>query len=291
MSVLCLIANPKQPVLTPQMLQSISATIGGEINWLAQNIACEIVAPNADDAIEQTRLMLEDLPVDLVMVPANNRRKKLLLADMDSTMIEQECIDELADALDLKPKVEKITQSAMRGEIDFGEALATRVALLKGLSLDIIKQVRREQITLAPGGRVLVKTMQEYGAFTSLVSGGFTLFADYFAKRIGFNEAIANELELDENFTLTGHVTPPIIDSSAKVTRLNHLIAKQNIKPIDTIAVGDGANDLPMLLEAGMGVALHAKPEVAKAAPISLKHADLSGLLYLQGYNEEELVY
>ena len=291
MSVLCLIANPKQPVLTPQMLQGISATIGGEINWLAQKIACEIVAPKADDAVEQTRLILDDLPVDLVMVPCNNRRKKLLLADMDSTMIEQECIDELADALDLKSKIAKITQSAMRGEIDFGQALATRVALLKGLSLDIVKQVRREQITLAPGGRVLVKTMQEYGAFTSLVSGGFTLFADYFAKRIGFDEAIANELELDTNQNLTGRVTPPIIDSSAKVLRLNQLISKQGITSRDVIAVGDGANDLPMLLEAGMGVALHAKPAVAKAAPYSLKHADLSGLLYLQGYNEEEFVY
>lgn len=291
MSVLCLIANPKRPVLTPQMLQNIAANIGGEINWLAQNIACEIVAPKANDAIEQTRSILEDLPVDLVMVPRNNRRKKLLLADMDSTMIEQECIDELADALDLKPKISKITESAMRGEIDFAQALTTRVALLKGLSLDIIKQVRREQITLTPGGRVLVKTMQEYGAFTSLVSGGFTLFADYFAKRIGFDEAIANELELDANEKLTGRVIPPIVDSSAKVARLNQLVSEQNITSNAVIAVGDGANDLPMLLEAGMGVALHAKPAVAKAAPFSLEHADLSGLLYLQGYNEEEFVY
>ncbi len=290
MSVLCLIAHPDAPVLTSQTVQAIHREIGGEINWLAQSIACEIIAPKSTDAVKYAREGTNELPIDITLVPNNNRRKKLLLADMDSTMIEQECIDELADALDIKLEISAITERAMRGELDFSEALKTRVALLKGLDLERIKQVRREAITLSPGGRVLVKTMREYGAFTSLVSGGFTLFADYYAKRIGFNEAIANTLELDENDTLTGLVSNPIVDSSTKVDHLHALSTKMKLTPADAIAVGDGANDLPMLQAAGMGVALHAKPAVAAAAPFCIEHGDLTALLYLQGYNEEEFV-
>ncbi len=290
MSVLCLIANPQTPALTSQIVQAIHREIGGEINWLAQTIACEIIAPKSTNSIEIATQAVNTLPVDVVMVPRANRRKKLLLADMDSTMIEQECIDELADVLGLKPEISAITERAMRGELDFSEALKTRVALLKGLDLDVIKQVRRQAITLSPGGRVLVKTMQEYGAYTSLVSGGFTLFADYFARRIGFDEAIANILEMDENQKLTGTVSLPIVDSETKVNRLRTLVSQLKITTADAVTVGDGANDLPMLQAAGLGVALHAKPAVAAAAPYCIRHGDLTALLYLQGFNEEEFV-
>ncbi len=290
MTVLCLIANPDKPVLTPQMVTSVQAATGGEINWLKHTIACEIIAPKSTQSVALAQNILGSAPVDVVLVPKSNRRKKLLLADMDSTMIEQECIDELADMLGLKSQVAAITKRTMRGELDFSQALETRVALLAGLSRTNIEQVRRERITLAPGGRVLVQTMKAYGAYSALVSGGFTLFADYFAKRIGFDEAVANSLEFDENGNLTGSVTPPIVDSKTKVTHLNKLMGKLDLSASDTLAVGDGANDLEMLKAAGMGVALHAKPAIAAAAPFRIEHGDLSALLYLQGYSEEEFV-
>ncbi|HHG91278.1 MAG TPA: phosphoserine phosphatase SerB [Devosia sp.] len=289
-NVLCLIANPSHPVLSTGIVGRVQAETGGEINWLSRKTACEIIAPKTGNAAAIARDILGGLEVDVALVPQRHRRKKLLLADMDSTMINEECIDELADELDLKPEIAAITAKAMRGELDFARALATRVKLLAGLDLQTIKQVRRERITLAPGGRVLVHTMKEYGSYCALVSGGFTLFADYFAKRIGFDEATANALEFDENDRLTGRVVPPVVDSSTKVRRLEELRKKLGIQDQQTLAVGDGANDLAMLKEAGMGVALHAKPSVAAAAPFRIEHGDLSALLYLQGYNEEEFV-
>ncbi len=289
-SVLCLITSPVEPALSTHIVAKVQAETGGEINWLRQKTACEIVSPKIGNADAIANSILVDLPVDIALVPRRSRRKRLLLADMDSTMINEECIDELADAMGLKPEIAEITAKAMRGELDFSEALVTRVKLLKGLDLGTIKQVRREAITLASGGRVLVHTMKEHGAFCALVSGGFTLFADFFAKRIGFDEAIANVLEFDENETLTGRVVPPIADSSTKVRRLGQLRKKLGITREQTLAVGDGANDLAMLKEAGMGVALHAKPAVAAAAPFRIEHGDLSALLYLQGYNEEEFI-
>jgi len=289
MSVICLISNPNDMALSPQMVQSIQKAIGGEINWLAQKIACEIIAPKSVDAIMITSEMLKDQPIDIALVPKDNRRKKLLIADMDSTMINEECIDELADALDLKSKVADITARAMNGELDFGEALDTRVALLKGLSKSLIEEVRRERITLASGGRALVQTMNAYGAHTALISGGFTIFANYIAKRIGFDEAVANELIFDGDL-LTGTVGKPIIDANAKLNRLNILTKELEIKQNQTLAVGDGANDLPMIKAAGLGVALHAKPSVAAEAEVKINHGDLTALLYLQGYNEDDIV-
>ncbi|WP_244606462.1 phosphoserine phosphatase SerB [Arsenicitalea aurantiaca] len=289
MSVLCLIANPAEPVLEPALIAAIHAETGGEINWLHRTIACEIIAPKSTDALSIAREAIGSAPIDAAVVDSENRRKGLLIADMDSTMINEECIDELADALGLKAEVAAITERAMNGELDFAEALATRVSLLTGLERRVIEAVRREKITLAPGGRALVQTMKAYGAYTALISGGFTFFADYFAKRIGFDEAVANVLEFDGE-TLTGTVAQPIVDKTTKLRRLEALAIERTLPMARTLAVGDGANDLDMIRAAGLGVALHAKPSVAAQAQVRIDHGDLTALLYLQGYEEDEII-
>lgn len=289
MTVLCLIANPADPAIDSALVAAIQHETKGEINWLHQRIACEIDAPKAADPVGAARAIIGNRPVDVALVPTEGRRKQVLVADMDSTMIEQECIDELADAVGIKAEVAAITERAMNGELDFEQALRTRVALIKGLERTTIEEIRRERITLAPGGRALIHTMKAYGAYTSLVSGGFTLFADYFAKRIGFDEAIANVLEFDGE-QLTGTVASPIVDKSTKLHRLEALAAERNLPMTATMAVGDGANDLDMIRAAGFGVALHAKPHVAAEAGIRIDHGDLTALLYLQGYTDEDIV-
>jgi phosphoserine phosphatase len=293
-SVLCLIANPAEPALDLSLLQRVQAEIGGEINWLTQRIAAEIVKPKHAQPVEAVRAIVAGKPVDVALVPLANRRKKLLIADMDSTMIDQECIDELADAVGIKAEVAAITARAMNGELDFESALRTRVKLLKGLKVSRMEEVRRERITFAPGGRALVQTMKTHGAFTSLVSGGFTFFADHIGKRIGFDEAMANVLEIDGD-TLAGTVRSPILGREAKLGRLMALMELHDIPVAATLAVGDGANDLPMLGGAGLGVALHAKPKVAMAVEligtgVRIDHGDLTALLYLQGYTDEDFV-
>lgn len=289
MSVLCLIANPSDPVLDARLVSLIQHETHGEINWLCRGVACEIISPQAADPVAEARAAIGVRPVDVALLPLANRRKLLLVADMDSTMINEECIDELADAVGIKAEVAAITERAMNGEIDFAEALRTRVALIKGLNRRLVEEIRRERITLAPGGRALVQTMKAYGAYTSLVSGGFSLFADYFAERIGFDEAIANVLEFDGD-ALTGTVAEPIVDRSVKLSRLLALADERQIPIAATMSVGDGANDLDMIKAAGLGVALHAKPVVAEQAPARIDHGDLTALLYLQGYAEEDFV-
>jgi phosphoserine phosphatase len=289
MTVLCLIANPADPAIDSALVAAIQHETKGEINWLHQRIACEIEAPKAADPVAAARAIIGSRPVDVALVPTEGRRKQVLVADMDSTMIEQECIDELADAVGIKAEVAAITERAMNGELDFEQALRTRVALIKGLERAAIEEIRRERITLAPGGRALIHTMKAYGAYTSLVSGGFTFFADYFAKRIGFDEAIANVLEFDGE-RLTGTVASPIVDKSTKLHRLQALAAERNLPMTATMAVGDGANDLDMIKAAGFGVALHAKPHVAAQAGIRIDHGDLTALLYLQGFADEDIV-
>lgn len=289
-SVLVLVANPSDTALDSKLAQAIQHETGGYINWLHQRVACEIHEPKSADPVLIARQVIGGKPVDAGLVPLANRRKQLLVADMDSTMIEQECIDELADAVGIKDKVAEITRRAMNGELDFEQALRTRVALIKGLERHVIEEIRRERITLAPGGRALVHTMKAFGAYTSLVSGGFTYFADYFAKRIGFDEAIANVLEFDGEERLTGTVALPIVDKTTKLTRLQALAAERSIPMEQTMAVGDGANDLDMIRAAGLGVAVHAKPHVAAEADIRIDFADLTALLYLQGFEEEDIV-
>lgn len=289
MSVLCLIANPLEPAIDTALTNAVHKAVGGEVNILNQRIAVEFVKPDLATAVDAARELVAGKPIDVAQVPLANRRKKLLIADMDSTMIEQECIDELAAAIGIKDEVAAITRRAMNGELNFEQALRTRVKLLKGLPVKRMEEIRREQITFAPGGRALVQTMKAYGAFTSLVSGGFTFFADYIAKRIGFDEAMANILELDGE-VLAGTVAEPILGKQAKLSRLLTLAAFHDIPMAETLAVGDGANDLDMIKAAGLGVALHAKPVVAAEAQVSIDHGDLTALLYLQGYADEEFV-
>jgi phosphoserine phosphatase len=289
MSVLCLIANPADPMFDIRLAAAIHREVGGDIDWLHHGVACDIVDPRAPDPAAIARALLGNAPVDVAFIPTAHRRKQLLIADMDSTMIEQECIDELADAIGIKAEIAAITERAMNGELDFEAALRTRVALLKGLERRVIEEVRREKITLTPGGRALVQTMKAYGAYTALISGGFTFFADHFARRIGFDEATANTLEFDGE-ALTGTVTSPIVDKSIKLKRLEALVGERGIDLSQTLAVGDGANDLDMIRASGLGVAFKAKPAVAAAADVRIDHSDLTALLYLQGYGEDEII-
>lgn len=227
--------------------------------------------------------------IDAVVQPAANRRKKLFLADMDSTMIGQECIDELAAFAGLKDHVAAITERAMRGEIEFEPALRERVALLKGLPVSIVDEVIDKHITLTPGARTLVSTMRANGTYACLVSGGFTLFTNRIAAMIGFDEARANSLTLDGD-KLSGQVREPIFGREGKRVSLIELRTRFGLPPDQTMATGDGANDLDMIAEAGLGVAYHAKPKVAAAAPARIEHGDLTALLYVQGYKRDEFV-
>src|SRR6267154_112436 len=230
-----------------------------------------------------------DMPIDIVVQPQAWRRKKLFLAEMDSTMIGQECIDELADLAGLKAHVAGITERAMRGEIEFEPALRERVALLKGMPVSVIDEVLAKHITPTPGGRELVATMRAHGAYTCLISGGFTLFTNAVAAMIGFQENRANELKVEDG-KLTGEVREPILGRAAKLATLIELRESFDLDNIDTLVVGDGANDLGMIENAGLGVAYHAKPAVAAAAAARIDHGDLTALLYAQGYRRDEIV-
>ena len=223
------------------------------------------------------------------MVPDDAaRRKKLLVADMESTIIEQECLDELADHMGLRDRISEITARAMRGEIAFEEALKERAGLLKGLDADVLEKLY-ERITLVPGACELVATMRANGAYCALVSGGFTFFTERIAARLGFNTHQANTLDIVDG-RLAGTVSPPILGREAKLAALERLRRELNLQPEETLAVGDGANDLDMIRAAGLGVAFRAKPIVAAEAKASIRHGDLTALLYLQGYRKSEFV-
>ncbi|MBO6918292.1 MAG: phosphoserine phosphatase SerB [Rhizobiaceae bacterium] len=291
--VATLIAHPSNPILSSKIGEDAAAAVSASgLYWLADGIACDIALPDGCDLEEaKTEILavIGDLPIDLAIQEAETRRKKLLIADMDSTMIEQECIDELAAEVGLKEKVAEITARAMNGELDFEFALRERVGLLKGLSLSVVDDVIKNRITLMSGGKTLVATMKKHGGYCALVSGGFTVFTGPISKEIGFDEHRSNLL-LEEDGILTGQVGDPILGKQAKVDALNEISEKLGISPNDAIAVGDGANDLGMLQLAGSGVALHAKPTVAAQADIKMDHADLTALLYLQGYRKSDFV-
>ena len=274
--------------LSPAMPQALrNAWGGGDLRWLAPDEAAEFDMAEIPGNRWQVWEELQRARVDLVVQPAEGRRKKMLLADMDSTMIEQECIDELAEMAGVGAHVRAITERAMNGELDFEGALLERVALLRDLPESVVGEVLARRITLMPGGPALIATMKARGGYCALVSGGFTAFTAAVAARLGFDEHRANTL-LVEGGRLIGDVARPILGRDAKLRALEEISARLGISPREAIAVGDGANDLGMLGRAGAGVALHAKPSVAAKCDIRINHGDLTALLYLQGYARAE---
>ncbi|WP_354192057.1 phosphoserine phosphatase SerB [Aquamicrobium terrae] len=286
-----LISNPASRSLSADLAHKASKAVGASaVDWLAEEVACDIALSGALEPQAATALLRETIggaPVDIAVQEAGHRRKKILIADMDSTMIDQECIDELADEVGLKEHVAEITARSMNGEIAFEPALRERVALLRDLDIGVVDRIVENRLTLASGGPALVATMRAKGAWTALVSGGFDVFTSRIATMLGFDENRANRL-IEHDGRLTGEVAEPILGRAAKAEALHDISARLKLTPADAIAVGDGANDLDMIRLSGTGVALHAKPSVAAEARVRIDHGDLTALLYLQGYRQEE---
>jgi phosphoserine phosphatase len=286
-SVLVLMAAPGSGAITSVVVEALRDQGAGAPLWLSPGDACEV------EAFSRMPEFLVDLrahAIDAAVVSIHNRRKRLLIADMDSTMIHQECIDELGVVAGVGDQIKSITARAMRGELDFDGALKERVALLKGLDVSVIADLLRTRITYMEGGKTLIATMRAAGGYAALVSGGFTAFTVPVAAHLGFQENRANTL-ITKDSKLTGEVGRPILGQQAKLDSLREITAHLGLSPADAIAVGDGANDLAMLSEAGLGVALHAKPHVQESSLIRINHADLTALLYLQGYRRGQFIH
>ena len=289
--VATLVSNPNKPALSDALLSHLAQALPetAKVIRLDRQIAIDVAfsarsETELDEISAKIRKSLSSEPVDIIVQPIAHRRKSLFVADMDSTMIGQECIDELAAELRVKQKVAKITERAMRGELEFESALRERVRLLEGLDAMVIPKVISEKITITQGARTLISTLRSQGVYTALVSGGFTLFTNRIGATIGFDEDRANTLVI-HNGKLTGDVADPILGREAKRAALIELREQFALSPEETLAIGDGANDLDMIKEAGLGIAFRAKPAVAAAADARIDHADLTALLYAQGYS------
>lgn len=288
MFIATLLTSPAAPSLDSAIVENLrNAWGGGEAQWLATGEAAEFSLAGKPDNQWDVWSDLQKLGVDLIILPAEGRKKKMLLADMDSTMIQQECIDELAAEAGVGERVSEITAKAMNGELDFEGAIDERVGLLKDLPEGIIDHVLKTRIDFMPGGKALVQTMKANGGYGALVSGGFTAFTAKVASELGFDENRANTLEI-ANGTLTGKVVRPILGREAKLEALDEITAKLGISREDVLAVGDGMNDLLMLQNAGVGVALHGKPALQAECDVRINHGDLTALLYIQGYAKNE---
>jgi phosphoserine phosphatase len=288
-SVLVLIAAPGSHAIDAPLVKSLAGLLGSSPSWLADREAVEFFLPAHEGPTDLAKIeqAIAALPIDIALLPVANRRKHLLLADMDSTMIDQECVDELAVLAGVGQEVSDITRRAMGGELGFESSLRQRIALMSGLAETAIAEVLSHRITFKPGGATLVATMIRHGARTALVSGGFVQFTSHVAKTLGFHEHRANRLVI-ENGKLSGGLHAPILGNDAKLEALHEITSRLQLSSDDVVAVGDGANDIPMLRAAGLGVALHAKPKVRAETPVLIDHGDLTALLYLQGYRRDE---
>ena len=276
-------------ILTETLLKSLGSQLC-ETRWLSRGTAVDIVFDKVPLSVAREKITtrLDPVPVDVNVQELKGRRKRILIADMDSTIIENESLDDLADIAGLKSQVEVITEKAMRGEIDFKIALKERVRLLKGQPETILHRFLSEKIKITDGAFCLIKTMKTQGAMTALVSGGFSQITEHVAKKVGFDINLGNQLLISDK-KITGEISTPILNAQSKKETLHSVSNSQNVKINDTIAVGDGANDIPMLQSAGIGIAFRAKPIVQAATPFRVNHCDLTALLYIQGYQDNEI--
>ena len=292
--VLTLIGNmasmPLESVHVERVYRRLATT--GETDWLAEREACDLFIDSPLSAVEvaeQARDALSGTAIDTVCTSIEGRRRKLLISDMDSTVIDQECIDELGDAIGVGSQIREITAAVVNGDISFSDALRKRLALMIGMDRRLLKSVYEERISLKAGARTLVQTMRHHGAFCILVSGGFSYFTRRIAERIGFHDHQGNELAFADG-KLTGQVLEPILGRSAKLNTLRSLCDEKGLEPSDVLAVGDGANDIKMIEAAGLGVAFHGSDSLKERASACIDHGDLTALLYIQGFRKSEFV-
>jgi len=282
--------RPVESIHIEQVRQHLANT--GKQVWLAQREACDLFLDSALPAVklaEQARNALSGAAIDVVCAPVKGRRKRLLISDMDSTVIDQECIDELGDAVGIGSQIRKITAAVVDGKISFSDALRQRLALMNGMDHTVLEKVYNDRITVKKGARTLVQTMRQHGAYCFLVSGGFSFFTQRIAQRIGFHDHQANELAFENN-RLTGEVCDPILGRTAKLETLKRLCNENNLEPRDVLAVGDGANDIKMIEAAGLGVAFHGANALRKQANACIDHGNLTALLYAQGFTKSQFV-